>query len=74
MSNQEVLDVLLECFLTFTNMEPPTSHMNKFFLILQKISMDVTANPHQNFMTRVPHGTIDKTIEVIMHLKDYMTM
>ena len=36
--------------------------------------MDVTANPQQNFMARVPHRTIDKTIEAIMCLKDYTTM
>ena len=33
-SSREELDVLLECFTTFTNMEPLASHMNKLFPIL----------------------------------------
>ena len=36
--------------------------------------MDVTAGPQQNFMARVPHGTISETIEAIMRLKDYSAM
>lgn len=70
----EELDVFLEHFPIFTNMEPLTSHMNEFFLILEKILVDVTADPQQNFMTRILHGTTNKTIEAIMHLKDYTTM
>ena len=37
--NREEMDVLLEHFPIFTNMEPPTSHMNELFPILEKVSM-----------------------------------
>lgn len=43
--NQEELDFLLECFITFTNMKPLASHMNELFPMLERIPMDVTANP-----------------------------
>ena len=36
--------------------------------------MDVTDDPQQNFMARIPHGTSNETMEVIMRLKDYSTM
>lgn len=72
--NWEELDVLLERFPTFTNMEPPMSHMNELFPLLEMIPMDVATDPQQNFMAHVPHGTIEETIEVIMHLKNYTTM
>lgn len=70
----EKLDVLLEQFPTFTNIEPPTSHMNELFLILERIPMDVIVDPQQNFMASVLHGTIYEIIEAIMRLKDYTTM
>ena len=37
--NREEMDVLLEHFPIFTNMEPPTSHMNELFPILERVSM-----------------------------------
>lgn len=43
--NREESNVLLECFPTFTNMEPATFHMNKLFPMLERIPMDVTADP-----------------------------
>ena len=36
--------------------------------------MDVTDDPQQNFMARIPHGTSNETMEAIMRLKDYSTM
>ena len=35
--SQEELEVLLERFTIFTNMEPPTSYMNELFLVLESI-------------------------------------
>lgn len=72
--NREKLDVILERFPTFTSMEPSTSHLNEFFSILERVPVDMTIDPQQNFMAHVPHGTIDKTIEAIMHLKNYLAM
>lgn len=72
--SQEELDIFLEHFSIFTNMEPPTSHMNGIFLILGRILVDVTIDPQKNFMAHVPHGTTDETIKAIMRLKDYTTM
>ncbi|KAL6321868.1 hypothetical protein AAG906_035572 [Vitis piasezkii] len=68
------LDVILECFPTYTNMEPPISHINELFLIMERVPVDVTIDPQQNFMARVPYGTSNKTIEAIMRLKDYLVM
>lgn len=72
--SQEELDIFLEHFSIFTNMKPPTSHMNGIFLILGRILVDVTTDPQKNFMAHVSHGTTDETIKAIMHLKDYTTM
>ena len=72
--NWEALDVLLERFPTFTNMEPLASHMNKLFPIMERVPVDVTTDPQQNFMACVLHGTSSETIEVIIHLKDYSAM
>ncbi|KAJ9684960.1 hypothetical protein PVL29_017114 [Vitis rotundifolia] len=35
--SREKLDILLERFPTFTNMEPPMYHMNELFPILERI-------------------------------------
>lgn len=70
----EKLDILLERFLTFINIESPTSHMNKLFTTLKRIPVDVTVDSQQNFIACVLHGTTNETIKVIMRLKDYMTM
>ena len=43
--NREELDVLLERFPIFTNMEPPMYHMNELFPILEMIPVDVTVDP-----------------------------
>lgn len=72
--SREELDVLLERFPTFTNMDPPMYHMNELFPILERIIVDVTVDPQQNFMARVLHGTSDETIEVIMRLKGFSVM
>lgn len=72
--NREKLDVLLESFPTFTSMEPLASHMNEPFPILERVPMDMTIDPQWNFMACVPHGTVDETIEAIMHLTDYLAM
>ena len=50
------------------------SYMNKLFLMMDKIPVDVIGDPQQNFMARVLHGTSNETIEAIMHLKDYISM
>ena len=47
-------------------MEPPVSHMNELFPILERILVDVTTDQSQNFMAYVPHRIIDATIEVVM--------
>ena len=72
--SREELDVFLERFPTFTNMELPISHMNELFPIMKLVPMDMTVNPQQNFMARFLHWTLSETIEVIMHLKDYLVM
>ena len=41
---------------------------------MKRVPVDVTANPQQNCMARVPHGTSSETIESIMRLKDYSAM
>lgn len=69
--SREELDVLLDHFSTFTNMEPPASHMNKIFPIMEQVLVDMIADPQQNFMARVSHGTSSETIETIIRLKDY---
>ncbi|KAL6330640.1 hypothetical protein AAG906_003251 [Vitis piasezkii] len=74
MPSWEELDVFLERFPTFTNMELPISHMNELFPIMKRVPMDMTVNPQQNFMARVLHETLSETIEAIMHLKDYSAM
>ena len=71
---REELDVFLERFPIFTNMELPISHMNELFPIMKRVPMDMTVNPQQNFMARFLHGTLSETIEAIMHLKDYLVM
>ncbi|KAJ9678913.1 hypothetical protein PVL29_020960 [Vitis rotundifolia] len=43
--SQEELDILLKRFPIFINMELPLSHMNKLFLVLERILVDVTADP-----------------------------
>ena len=43
--SREELDVLLEHSPTFTNMEPPSSHMNELIPILERIPVDVTVDP-----------------------------
>lgn len=43
--NREESNVLLECFPTSTNMGPTTFHMNKLFPMLERIPVDVTADP-----------------------------
>ena len=70
----EELDVFLECFPTYTNMEPPTSHINELFLIMERVPVDVITDPQKNLMARVLYGTSNKTIEAIMRLKDYLAM
>ena len=45
--SREELEVFLERFCTFTNMEPPTSHMNELFPVLKRIPVDVTTDPHR---------------------------
>ena len=72
--NWEELDIHLERFPTFTNMEPPISHMNELFPIMERVPVDVTADPQQNRMASIPHGTSSETIEAIMRLKDYSAM
>ena len=73
-SRWEEMDVFLEYFPTYTNIEPPTSHINELFLIMERVPVDVITDPQQNFMTRVPYGTSNKTIKAIMRLKDYLAM
>ena len=73
-TSQEELDVLLEHFPTFISMESLMSYMNKLFLMMDKIPVDVIGDPQQNFMARVLQGTSNETIEAIMHLKDYISM
>ena len=41
-ANWEELNVLLERFPTFVNMEPLTSHMNELFSVMERIPMDVS--------------------------------
>lgn len=41
----EKLDVLLEQFPTFTNIESPMSHMNELFPILERIPIDMIVDP-----------------------------
>lgn len=43
--NREKLDVLLEHFPTFTNMEPSAFHTNELFLVLERIPVDVIVDP-----------------------------
>ena len=50
------------------------SYMNKLFLMMDKVPVDVIGDPQQNFMARVLQGTSNETIEAIMHLKDYISM
>lgn len=71
--SREELEVFLERFCTFTNMEPPKSHMNELFPVLKRILVDVTVDPHRTSWL-FPHGSTHKTIEAIMRLKDYTTM
>ena len=40
--NWEELNVLLERFPTFVNMEPLTYHMNELFSVMERIPMDVS--------------------------------
>lgn len=68
------LNILLERFPIFTNMEPLASHMNELFPMTERIPMDVTVDPQHNFMACVSNGTTDETIEAIMCLKDYTIM
>ncbi|KAJ9697226.1 hypothetical protein PVL29_009139 [Vitis rotundifolia] len=49
--SREELDVFLEHFPTFTNMKPPTSHMNELIPILERIPVDVTAKFHGSCLT-----------------------
>lgn len=72
--SREELDVLLEHFSTFVDMEPLMANMSKLFPIMQQIPINVTNDPQQNFFARIPYGTLYETIKVIMHLKDYLTM
>lgn len=44
-SSREELDILLECFPTFIDIEFPASHMNELFLVLERIPVDVVADP-----------------------------
>lgn len=46
-SNQEELNILLERFPTFIDIELPASHMNELFSVLERIPVDVTADPQQ---------------------------
>lgn len=46
-SSREELDILLERFPTFIDIESPKSHMNELFPVLERIPVDVTANPQQ---------------------------
>lgn len=68
------LDILLERFPTFTNMEPLAFHINKLSPMVERIPIDVIVDPQHNFMAHVSNGTTDKTIEAIMCLKDYTIM
>lgn len=43
--SQEELNVLLERFPTFIEMEPPTFHMNELFSVLERIPVDLTTEP-----------------------------
>lgn len=72
--SQEELDVLLERFSTFMDLEPLMANMSELFPIMQQIPINVTSDPQQNFFARILYGTLYETIEVIMHLKDYLTM
>ena len=72
--SQEELDILLERFSTFVGMEPLVSHMNKLFLAMQRVPVDVTDDLQQNFITCIPYETSDETIEAIMRLKNYTTI
>lgn len=72
--SKEELDILLEHFPIFTEMELPAFYMNELFSIMERILIDVNIDPSYNFMARVLHRTIDATIEAIMRLEDYMTI
>ncbi|KAJ9689144.1 hypothetical protein PVL29_014679 [Vitis rotundifolia] len=43
--SREELDVFLQRFPIFTNIEPPISHMNELFPIMKQILVDVTIDP-----------------------------
>lgn len=43
--SREELNVLLERFPTFIEMEPPTFHMNELFSVLERIPVDLTTEP-----------------------------
>ncbi|KAJ9705779.1 hypothetical protein PVL29_003738 [Vitis rotundifolia] len=69
--SRDELDVLLKRFSTCVDMEPLVANMSELFLVMQQIPIDVTSDPQQNFFARIPYGTLDETVEAIMHLKDY---
>ena len=41
---------------------------------MERVPVDMTTDPQQNCMARVPNGTSSETIEAIMRLKDYSAM
>lgn len=74
MPSREELDELLEHFPMFIEMESSASNMSELFPTMQHISMEIASDPKKNFIARVPYGTWNETIEVIMRMKEYSVM
>lgn len=58
----EELDVLLEYFPTFVDMEPLVANMSELFSTMQQILVGITSDPQQNFFACNLYGTLDETI------------
>lgn len=58
----EELDVLLEHFPTFVDMEPLVANISELFPAMQRILVGITSDPQQNFFARNLYGTLDETI------------
>ncbi|KAL6345976.1 hypothetical protein AAG906_025256 [Vitis piasezkii] len=71
--SREEMSELLSCIPSFTKREPSVHDIRVFFLVTQRILVEMDKDPNQSFMVRFPHDTSNTAIARIMNMNDYTT-
>lgn len=69
--NREEMVELLKQVPYFTEVEPPVTSMEDFFLATKRITMDLDEDPLISFVARLPFNTLESVVSNIRTMQDY---